>query len=174
MDSSNPQHYQPLSHALRLPIGANATVSPSNTYIRKPARREEEEDEDAEEDVVEQELSRDQPSRPTSPAEKTPRLTQPLSFSQRVYPVLVIPMSSSSQSFINTSQTRNGVQADREDPKIANESPSRPPSRTSLQHPRILVSMPRTSSTMNSNGESSIYVENSTELPRNLSRILIP
>ncbi|KAF9026042.1 hypothetical protein BDZ89DRAFT_1016517 [Hymenopellis radicata] len=72
MDSSNPQHYQPLSHALRLPVGANATVSPSNTYIRKPARREEEEDEDAEEDVVEQQLSRDQLSRPSSPAEKTP------------------------------------------------------------------------------------------------------
>lgn len=81
MDSSNPQHYQPLSHALQLPVGATATVSPSHTYIQKPARQEEEEDEDDEEDVVEQQLNRDpetQASGPSSPVAKSARHVFPL------------------------------------------------------------------------------------------------
>ena len=76
MDGSNPQHYQPLSHALRLPVGASDTISPSYTYIQKPTRHEEEEDEDDDEDVVQQQLSRDQDAQMSGPSSPKSRCVE--------------------------------------------------------------------------------------------------
>lgn len=71
MEAHNPQHYQSLSHALRLPP-SDGTIPPAYTYLQqKPAaRHEEEEDDDGEEEVVERQLNRDHEST-TSPSSRS-------------------------------------------------------------------------------------------------------
>ena len=69
----NPQHYQPLSHALQPPLSQPSqytTFSASNTqqYSVGDSQREEEEEEEEEEEVVEEELD-DNDRRDLSPSE---------------------------------------------------------------------------------------------------------
>lgn len=75
----NPQHYQPLSHALQPPLSQPSqytTFSASNTqqYSVGDSQREEEEEEEEEEEVVEEELD-DNDRRDLSPSE-SPRNKQ--------------------------------------------------------------------------------------------------
>jgi hypothetical protein len=68
----NPQHYQPLSHALQPPLSQPsqyATFPASNTqqYSVSDSQREEEEEEEEEEEVVEEELD-DNDRRDLSPS----------------------------------------------------------------------------------------------------------
>ncbi|KAG6836899.1 hypothetical protein H0H93_001486 [Arthromyces matolae] len=85
---ANPQHYQPLSHALNPPQGHQATYTgmfsskvPTTATTTQRSHREEEEEEEEEEDgddegVVEEQLSRhdtDNPSNPSSPRTKSSR-----------------------------------------------------------------------------------------------------
>ncbi|KAK0204532.1 hypothetical protein DFS33DRAFT_1486791 [Desarmillaria ectypa] len=71
----NPQHYQPLSHALHLPVGAQApaTYTPTTGYNSKP-RHDDDDEEDDDDEVVAQQPNRPeetQPSGTPSPAMKT-------------------------------------------------------------------------------------------------------
>ncbi|TFK40158.1 hypothetical protein BDQ12DRAFT_485905 [Crucibulum laeve] len=87
----NPQHYQPLSHALH-PPSASTTVQPQATYTpdamyqqkasmndsgthREEEEEEEEEEDDDDEGMVEEQLSRNEPdnqaSNPASPPDRT-------------------------------------------------------------------------------------------------------
>lgn len=70
----NPQHYQPLSHALHPPHAQYSTTptiydpKSTNTH-RQEEEEEEEEDDDDDEGIVEQQLNQNEPeSHPSNPA----------------------------------------------------------------------------------------------------------
>ncbi|KAK0495201.1 hypothetical protein EDD18DRAFT_1171207 [Armillaria luteobubalina] len=70
----NPQHYQPLSHALRLPVGAPAPPTYTPTGYNSKPRHDDDDEEDDDDEVVAQQLNRPedpQASGTPSPAMKT-------------------------------------------------------------------------------------------------------
>lgn len=70
----NPQHYQPLSHALNLPAAGPSQAKPTYTSYQKSPNREEEEEEEDDEGTVEEQLNRVDPDRPgSSPSSPNPK-----------------------------------------------------------------------------------------------------